>query len=162
MNTNRQQRVLNVEENKVLKLHKVLRKDLSETEASNLSQTLQSFQAYIKARGLTARGPLITYTKTEVVDGNATLKTAIMSQVEAKPNTSVAYPYSYTEELRVPNCLYVRYNDNQDYLQIAYNKIGVYAFENYLNLTCSTYSIHLANGQTYMCDIFAEVIKDGE
>lgn len=149
---------IDIAENKVLKLHQVLKKELTEKESKELLKTLRLFQAFVSAMGLVPRGPLIVLAKPITNDGVTSIQNSIMTQLIQKPNSKLGCPYSYREEIRVENCLYCRFNDKQDYLPIAYSKINVYAYENSIDLLGDTYTVYIANDEgVLMCDIFAEI-----
>ena len=160
-NSAREKRTIEISENKVLKLHRVFKKTLSEKENQELPRTLQLIQGFIKARGLKTKGPLITLSKPASRDGTTVIETSILCQLEQSPHMKLEYPYEYDEELRVGNCLYARFTGLQQHLQIAAAKMQVYAYENYLTLSGNTYTVFLAKEEgVFMCDIFAEVADE--
>lgn len=158
-NEEKKTRTIEIIENRVLKLHKVFKKVLTEKETQELPRTLQLIQGFIKARGLEIKGPLITFSKPISEDEIAKIQTTILCQLKNNPHGRLDYPYSFEEDLRVENCLYARFIGEQSHFQIAVSKMTVYAYENYLTLTGNTYTIFLANEEgVATCDIFGEVL----
>jgi hypothetical protein len=142
-------RVIELAEGKVLKLHKVLTKVLSVKELEQMPQTIQVFQGFILSNGLTPKGPMVLNDNPEGCK--------LLWQLSDAPKKTLAYPYSYAEELRVENCLYIRFTGDKVHTPIAYSKMDVYAYENDLELLGNTYSIFLGTDEAQMCDIFSQI-----
>lgn len=144
-----------------MKLHKVIKKVLTEKETQELLRTLQLFQGWIKSRGLTTKGPLITLSSPIVEDGITRIQTSLLSQLVDVPHRKPEYPYFVIDELRVDNCLYTRFCGDQTHIVLAHSKINVYAYENFMTVTGNTYTVFLAdNDGAFTADIFAEVRND--
>ena len=68
--------------------------------------------------------------------------------------------YKMDSILRVKNCLYARYIGPEDKLKFAYDKLGVYAFENDIELEGCNYTIYVDRNEedeTMVADVFMPV-----
>ena len=112
-----------------------------------------------KARKVNA-GPLIQYSKVELDENN---EPDINMQFMLQANNfihNVEQPYRMESLLRVRNCLYARYNGPEDKLKFAYDKLGVYAFENDIELDGCNYTIYVDRNEeeeTMVADVFMPV-----
>ena len=73
---------------------------------------------------------------------------------------NVEPPYKMDSILRVKNCLYARYIGPEDKLKFAYDKLGVYAFENDIELEGCNYTIYVDRNEedeTMVADVFMPV-----
>ena len=73
---------------------------------------------------------------------------------------NVEPPYKMDSILRVKNCLYARYIGPEDKLKFAYDKLGVYAFENDIELDGCNYTIYVDRNEedeTMVADVFMPV-----
>ena len=105
-------------------------------------------------------GPLIQYSKVELDENN---EPDINMQFMLQANNfihNVEQPYRMESLLRVKNCLYARYNGPDDKLKFAYDKLGVYAFENDIELDGCNYTIYVDRNEeeeTMVADVFMPV-----
>lgn len=73
---------------------------------------------------------------------------------------NVEPPYRMHSILRVKNCLYARYIGLEDKLKFAYDKLGVYAFGNDIELDGCNYTIYVDRNEedeTMVADVFMPV-----
>jgi len=142
---------------KTLKLNHVLSRKVKPEELSDFQKIGVMFQAFTKANRLTLYGPSITRTSVELKDGTPEQTIEILGQIREVPET-VPQPYTFTEQLRVENCLFIRYRGPMNKLQFAYQKLSLYCFENDITPKSETYTIYLeAKGALITADIFVEV-----
>lgn len=87
--------------------------------------------------------PLIQATSFEIKDDGAVdIKMQFMLQTDNFIH-NVEPSYRMDSILRVKNCLYARYIGPEDKLKFAYDKLGVYAFENDIELEGCNYTIYV-------------------
>lgn len=143
-------------ENKVLKLTNVLSRKVPTSEIMNQDKQINMLMNWIKAKGYQTVGPLIMYssgiTGTDA-EGQPIIDSRVMVQLNTE-NVRLELPYRFDKELRIPNCLLARFNDEAEKLQYATNKLTLYAYENDLALTGETYIVFLQQQESR---IFADV-----
>ena len=60
----------------------------------------------------------------------------------------------------MPHCLYLRFEDSPEYLQLAYSKMELYFYENDLQTDGTTYTVYVNSTLDQMtADIFRPVIS---
>lgn len=150
---------INVAEKKTLKLQNVLSYcvDLSAENVNSLDMEVDKMNIYIKTHGAKQIGPLIQYSKVEQKeDGNAVVTIQFMLQSDKFIN-NVDKPYRMDGIHRVPDCLYARYIGPEENLKYAYDKLGVYAFENEISLEGGSYTIYVNRNEdeeSIVADVF--------
>lgn len=147
--------------NKTLKLKNVLIRELTENELMSMDKAMYMMENYIKSKGNSTIGPLVTYSSPLIDEqGNLTINSKIMIQLKNKMN-KVDIPYSIKDEIIVTNCLFARYNECKENLQYAYSKLELYAFENDIKLKGDTYTVFVDNKDyKLVADVFMEVQKE--
>lgn len=150
-------------ENKTLKLNNVLIREISENELIDINQISYMMDSYIKSKGNSTIGPMINYSTVEV-DESGQPKVIIKLMVQLKnPIHNIEKPYELKAQLRVTNCLFVRLTEKEENLQFAYQKLGVYAFENDIKLKGDSYTIFVKQEEeNIVADVFMECLKGGD
>ena len=150
-------------ENKTLKLNNVLIREISENELIDINQISYMMDSYIKSKGNSTIGPMINYSTVEV-DESGQPKVIIKLMVQLKnPIHNIEKPYELKAQLRVTNCLFARYTENEENIQFAYQKLGVYAFENAIKLKGDSYTIFVKQEEeNIVADVFMECLKGGD
>ena len=141
---------INIYENKTLKLQNVIvrRLDLESDDQNLFDSEINKISTYIQTHGANQIGPLIQYSKVELDENN---EPDINMQFMLQANNfihNVEQPYRMESLLRVRNCLY------------AYDKLGVYAFENDIELDGCNYTIYVDRNEeeeTMVADVFMPV-----
>ncbi len=154
---------ISIRENKTLKLTNVLVRELSENEIIDIDKINYMMDSYIKAKGNSPIGPMINYSNLEVDEkGQAKINIKIIVQLK-NPIYNVEAPYEIKKELRVSNCLFARFNEKEENIQFAYQKLGVYAFENDIKLKGDSYTVFVKKEEeNIVADIFMECLKGGD
>ena len=153
---------INIYENKTLKLQNVIvrRLDLESDDQNLFDSEINKISTYIQRHGANQIGPLIQYSKVQLDENN---EPDINMQFMLQANNfihNVEQPYRMESLLRVKNCLYARYNGPDDKLKFAYDKLGVYAFENDIELDGCNYTIYVDRNEeeeTMVADVFMPV-----
>ncbi len=57
------------------------------------------------------------------------------------PIHNIKKPYELKSQIRITNCLFARFTEKEENLQFAYQKLGVYAFENDIKLKGDSYTV---------------------
>lgn len=150
-------------ENKTLKLNNVLIREISENELIDINKISYMMDSYIKSKGNSTIGPMINYSTIEV-DESGQPKVIIKIMVQLKnPIYNVERPYELKSQLRVSNCLFARFTEKEENLQFAYQKLGVYAFENNIKLKGDSYTVFVKQEEeNIVADVFMECLKGGD
>ncbi|WP_195428712.1 hypothetical protein [Clostridium sp. D46t1_190503_E9] len=150
-------------ENKTLKLNNVLIREISENELIDINQISYMMDSYIKSKGNSTIGPMINYSTVEV-DESGQPKVIIKIMIQLKnPIHNIEKPYELNSQLRVTNCLFARFSEKEENLQFAYQKLGVYAFENDIRLKGDSYTVFVKQEEeNIVADVFMECLKGGD
>ncbi|MDR0508847.1 MAG: hypothetical protein LBG63_03355 [Candidatus Methanoplasma sp.] len=152
-------KVIEIEENKTLKLNKVMFRELKQKDDSEIQKALHMLISFVKSKKLTPYGPAIIHSRTVFENMQPIQVTRIMVQLKESPQ-SVDSPYSFKELMRAENCILARYRGDAAGLQIAYWKIHVYAFENDIALKDDMYTVYVGETQSGIsADVFVETVK---
>ncbi|MEG1256063.1 hypothetical protein [Clostridium sp.] len=151
-----------IRENKVLKLNNVLIREISENELIDIDKIAYMMDSYIKSKGNSTLGPMINYSSVEV-DDNGQPKVILKLLVQLKnPIHNIEKPYELKSQIRVTNCLFVRFTEKEENLQFAYQKLGVHAFENNIKLKGDSYTVYVKKEEeNIVADVFMECAKGG-
>ena len=157
---------LQFNERKILKLTNVLRyKLLIDSEDFNFNAEVEKMQSYIKTKGTIQIGPLIQYTHSFMNEnGELDMEIVIMMQCNTFIH-NVEQPYSMESILRIKNCMYCRYTGPEEKLKFAYDKIGIEAFENNIQLADENYTIFVNQNEEenmIIADVFVPRANKGE
>ncbi|MCL2031755.1 MAG: hypothetical protein FWG96_00540 [Methanomassiliicoccaceae archaeon] len=141
---------------KTLKLKNVLSRYVISQDGTEMQKVMHMFNSYMKANRLTPYGPTTINTKSVFENGSLVQRSRMMVQVRETP-AKVEPPYSFSELIRVENCVMARYHGNAASVQMAHGKIQVYAFENNIKLKGETYTVLIEqDGNDIMADVFME------
>ncbi len=152
-----------VRENKTLKLKNVLIREVSENELIDIERISYMMDSYIKSKGASTIGPMINYSGLEIDEnGEAKVKIKIMVQLKNIIH-KIEEPYRLKPQIRITNCLFARFTEKEENLQYAYQKLGVYAFENDKKLKGDSYTVFVKQEEdNIVADVFMEEAKGGE
>lgn len=157
---------IKIAENKILVLRNVLisHMEFSFENIELFDTEIKKMSAFIQTHGASQIGPLIQFACTEIdEEDEATINVQFMLQADRFIH-NVEAPYHMEPVMRVKECLYARYIGPEDKIKYAYDKLGVYAFENELGLDGSNYTIYLEKNdeeETMIADIFMPLKENG-
>ena len=132
-------------ENKTLKLQNVITCTLDITSNdTNLFQTeIDKMNIFMQTHGAHQIGPLIQFSNMVLNENNELeINMQFMLQADCYIHNVDAI-YKMDTLLRVKNCIYARYMGPDDKIKFAYDKLGVYAFENDIELKGGSYTIYV-------------------
>lgn len=147
-----------IREGKTLKLQNVLIREVSQEEILNPTRTLHMMNSYILSKEASITGPLINYSNVRIDDARQPIVVAkfilqLSLDIVADP------PYVFEKTLVEKDCLFARIHEKEENLQFAYQKLGVYAFENDIKLRGDSYTVFVKRDSTdsIMADIFMPI-----
>lgn len=152
---------LQLRENKSLKIANALIREIPAFEKIDQQRVMHMMDSYIKSKGLKTKGPLISSSSVikGIENGMPVVSTKIIMQL-AEPTDICEPPYTYEPLIRVGPCLFVRFTGKPQGLNFAYAKIGVYAYENDIELEGSNYTVFVSqNGDEAVIDVFMPIKK---
>jgi hypothetical protein len=146
-------------DNKFLKLTNVLIRELPKNNEIDASRITYMMSAYVKSKGILTRGPFISYSCSgKEIDNNFPIIRRHLIVQLSEPLHQCEAPYIFTPILRTERCLFARFSGYLKDAHNAYAKIGVYAFENDIELDGSCYSIHTnQDGDKTCLDVFMPI-----
>jgi hypothetical protein len=152
---------LQLHENKSLKIANALIREIPTFEKIDQQRVIYMMESYIKSKGLKTKGPLISSSSgiKGFENGMPVVSTKIIMQL-AESVDICEPPYTFEPLMRIGPCLYVRFIGKPQQLNFAYSKLGVYAFENDIELDGSSYTVFVnQNGDEAMIDVFMPLKK---
>lgn len=147
-----------IRENKKLTLKNVICKELMGIPYYDLEKEVQKFQTMIMSRNLQLYGPLVikNFGTHLQDDGSATIDMAILAQ--AKDYKKMEGIMKVEDTHTCSDCMYAHFEGRQDDIQMAYNKLDLYFYENNLDATGIVYTLYLSNTKNEAAiDIFKQV-----
>ena len=169
---NEDNRIINIQSNKSLRLDNVLIKDIitmtaaatedgSEDEDFSLGLEVEKMTNEIKTKGANQIGPLVQYLGAIGNEDALEITVSLMLQADRYIN-DVAAPYRMEPVIQVKNCMYTRFTGAEEDMQFAYQKMQVTAYEEDIKLKGSSYTIFLDSDDDGIvtADIFMEKESD--
>lgn len=151
--------MLEVKENKVLKLVNVVKRELRAVPQNEVDRATYKLESYLKTRKLNSIGPLITASHGASVINDSELGLDIDIMVQIKGKTKVAEPYKFEELVRLTNCIYTRFEGNIEELNYGYTKLELYIWENKLiqKGPIHTVFVDMEDANNVVVDIFIPI-----
>lgn len=147
---------IEVYENKVLKISNALIREVPINEGSEETRVKYMMDAYVKSIGYMTKGPAFSYSTGLLNAENdcSMFRRFIILQL-SEPHNQCDSPYIFTPVLRTGRCLFARFSGAARDIHHAYEKLGVYSYENGIELGGSCYSIITIKSQDEMSlDVF--------
>lgn len=143
---------------KKLVLKKVIIKKLHGIALQDLDHEIQKFYQQLKLLNVQMFGPLITRNKGTNIHEDGTISVDYELYTQAHDYQQYAQQFDIRDEIRVENCLYVRFCDSPEYLELAHAKMNVYIYEEDVPVLEDTYTVFVSSNDTQMTvDIFKPV-----
>lgn len=150
---------LTVYRGKTLKLLNPLICKLEIDAIGSLGMALQRMENYVLTKGKKTLGPIIQHScMTTDINGTVNAHLELIRQLDGYIVHTDA-PYKMYSEIKVSNCLYIRFEGKESDLKFAYNKIGVVAYEEGIKVSDEHYTVLLkSEDDNIIADIFAPII----
>lgn len=145
--------------NKTLKLSNAcIYEIVNESDFEHLDMIVARMENYIRSKGAVPIGPFVQYTSVQVNDAGEPKATLRLIRQSNKYIANVEPPYKMESILRCKNCLFARFEGEEDKLEIAFNKLNVIAYEEGIPLTGVTYTVFTAkqDDTSFSADVFME------
>lgn len=127
---------------RTIKLTNAVFKELYLSDEDNFIQIeVNKIDNYIKAKGSQPFGPVIQLNKAFVNEqGEMDFKVILIRQSQNFIN-HIESPLYIESVFREKDCLYTRFIGKESDLKFAYNKLALYAYEEEIQLTGSSYTV---------------------
>lgn len=151
--------LLKIYDNKTLSLKNVLSTVFSYDGniTAGYELAISKMQTYIRTHGANPIGPIIQHTtRRDGEESQPAFQIELMIQCD-KPIHEIDFPFNFDTQVKINNCLYTRFNDDNSKIKYAYDKIGVYSYENDISLVGEAYTVFVdqnSNDGTIIADIF--------
>ncbi|MBE6050417.1 MAG: hypothetical protein E7214_07095 [Clostridium sp.] len=146
-----------IRENKILKLTNVLIREIRENELDQISKIYYLVDSYVKSKKNLIVGPMINHSKT-IVNRKGQVEVKLELMVQLKEPLENSDEYKFEKIIRVEDCLFARFIEKEDNLQYAYQKLGVYAFENDIDVKNECYTVFVKKeDENIVADIFVQI-----
>lgn len=147
-------------EKKTLKLINVISRPVPTKEIFKQDKQVIMLQNWLRTKSYDAMGPLIIYSsgiKGRDKENNPIVESRIMAQLK-QDKVQLELPYRFDKEIRIENCLLVRFDDEGDKLHFATMKLQVFAYEYDIELTGEMYMILIKQeGRKLLADVFMPI-----
>lgn len=154
--------MLEVKENKVLKLVNVVRRELRAVPQNEVDRATYKLESYLKTRNLNSVGPLISATHGANITEESQLGLDIDIMVQIKEKIKVGEPYKFEKLIRLTDCIYTRFEGNIADLNYGYTKLELYIWENKLiqKGPIHTIFVDLEDTNNIVVDIFIQIEEE--
>lgn len=147
-----------IDERKSFKLENVasieVEYQLEQSEMNQLDNLIILLHDTILNKGRQPIGPIIQHVKS---DQTGNMQVFFMQQANGEI-ANIDAPYIFRPLVHVKNCIFARYSGPPEYLNFAYQKMQIFAFEENITLNGSTYTIFISEDDSddMQVDIFME------
>lgn len=151
----------NINYNKILKLNNVIKIKILEDDSRSLDTVAFMMENYIKSKGFVPVGPIVQHLY-PVISENGMIRISVELLIQSSNYIEdIEQPYEIFNELKVENCLYLRFTGEEQKLSFGYSKLNLIAFEEDIKLKGDNYTIFLKQEDDILtADIFMEKILD--
>ncbi|MFA9413798.1 MULTISPECIES: AraC family transcriptional regulator [unclassified Streptococcus] len=151
---------LEIKEQKKLVLKQVICQKLSSVQLDAVDEAIDKFQKHLALLKVQVFGPLVVKSGGTQIHDDGQLTTDFELYVQAHDYRQYDKFYEVYEMLTVPNCLYLRFEDSPEYLQLAYSKLECHIYENDIQTDGTNYTVYVASSpERLTVDIFRPVMS---
>lgn len=120
-----------------------------------IDKITRTLDDYIKSKGVTPIGPLIQYTFLSST-GDENIKIALIRQADGVIN-EVDPPFLFCRNIRIIDCLFVRFCGRDTQLKYAYDKLNLLAFEENIPLAGHIFTVFTSmDDDNLSADVFMQ------
>lgn len=149
---------IEIRENKKLILKKVINKSLDLIPFENLDVEINKFYNNIHALKLQIFGLLIIRNKGMKIGDDGKITSDYYLYIQAYDYKQYKNQFNVLDEVVAEYCLYTRFEGKPEYLQLAFNKLEIYEYEEDMITRGDIYMISLEGSEDHIVmDIFKPV-----
>ncbi|MDR1800608.1 MAG: hypothetical protein LBQ95_02005 [Lachnospiraceae bacterium] len=148
---------LKVEKGKILMLRNVIEYRMKWTSDTDIERIVGLEEKYILSKGAKPVGPVVQHNSIKI-DSQGNIETWIsLFRQTTNSLDSIDEPFSFKPLVKVNNCLLLHFRGEGQDLKYAFDKLGVYAYENDLKLKGDSYTVFVNQTEDELiADIFME------
>lgn len=144
--------------NKKLILKNVLERKLENLEINLLNLEINKFLNLLNTLSVQSFGPLILRNEGVLFSEIGTVSANYNLYIQAHDYKQYKNQFNVLDEVVVENCLYTRFEGKPEYLQLAFNKLEIYEYEEDIITRGDIYMVSLEDSEDHIVmDIFKPV-----
>lgn len=144
--------------NKKLKLKTVLNKNINNINLQIIQVEISKFINLLKTLKVNTFGPLIIRNKGVKISEEGSITADYDLYIQAHDYKQYKKSFNILDEVIVDNCLYARFEGKPEYLQLAFNKLEIYEYEEDIITRGDIYMVSLEDSEDHIVmDIFKPV-----
>lgn len=149
---------IEIKNNKKLKLKNVVIKELTNINIENFEIEISKFLNEIKTLKIHTFGPLIIRNKGVKIIDDEKITSDYNLYIQAHDYKQYKNQFTVLDEVVAEHCLYTRFEGKPENLQLAFNKLEIYEYEEDIITRGDIYMISLEDSEDHIVmDIFKPV-----
>ncbi|MGF3113629.1 AraC family transcriptional regulator [Facklamia sp. P9177] len=149
---------IEIKENKKLKLKNVIEKKLENFDLKSIEVEISKFINALEMLKAQTFGPLIVCNEGINISEDGAITANYTLYIQAHDYKQYKKQFKVLDELVVEHCLYTRFEGKPEYLQLAFNKLEIYEYEENIITRGDIYMISLEESEDHIVmDIFKPV-----
>lgn len=149
---------IEIKENIKLKLQKVICKKLKDIKIDKFDFEINKFISGIKLLKAQVYGPIAIRNKGTNISDDGIITSDYDLYIQAHDYEQYKNQFTVLDEVVVEHCLYIRFEGKPEYLQLAFNKLEIYEYEEEIITRGDIYMISLEDTpEKIVMDIFKPV-----
>ena len=148
-----------VKQNKKLILKKVINKTLDLIPFENLDIEINKFYNNIQILKAQTFGPLIIRNKGVKISENGDITSDYDLYIQAHDYKQYKNQFNVLDEVVVEYCLYIRYEGKPEYLQLAFNKLEIYEYEEDIITRGDIYMVSIEESEDHIVMYIFKPVK---
>jgi hypothetical protein len=152
---------LEIKTKKKLVLKNTLKYEIKDGKIENMDKEVQKFITYLDISKIKTLGPLVTCTGNFKIDQETGIMTSDFSvMIQLQSEYSNHPDYIFSKEEKVGNCLYLKFNDKEEFVQYATKKLDLAIYENDLTRNGGIYQVLIKRSEGYVETDFFQPIEE--
>lgn len=147
-----------IKRNKKLVLKKVISQEFDNISYQDINRDINNYIKKVEALKVQTFGPLIIHNKGSIINEKNILVSSYDFYIQAHDYKQYKNQFTVLDEVVVEHCLYIRFEGKPEYLQLAFNKLEIYEYEEEIITRGDIYMISLEDTpEKIVMDIFKPV-----
>ncbi|MDO4605607.1 MAG: hypothetical protein Q4B23_06490 [Helcococcus sp.] len=144
-----------IERNKKLVLKKVISQEYDGRGYQDIDRDINNFLKRIRTLNVQTFGPLVIHNKGTIISEENTSISSYNLYIQAHDYKQYKKQFNILDEVVVEYCLYTRFEGKPEYLQLAFNKLEIYEYEEDIITRGDIYMVSLEDSEDHIVmDIF--------